>query len=103
MFFIKFVLLPGGFPESDEVVIFSFLVLPHLKNDGVQVLSHPTDHPVLLGPIGALVKVVWVRKDFLRLFESDASFRVLNRPLLRSSKRNRISITVIPRRAVAAR
>jgi len=44
------VLLLGGFAESDEVVIFAFLVLSHLKNDGVQVLSHPTDCPVLLGP-----------------------------------------------------
>jgi hypothetical protein len=58
VFFIKFVLLPGGFPESDEMVIFSFLVLPHLKNDGVQVLSHPTDRSVLFGPIRALVEVV---------------------------------------------
>jgi len=74
VFFIKFVLLPGGFPESDEVVIFSFLVLPYLKNDGVQVLSHPTDRPVLFGPIRALVKVIWLRKDFLRLSEPDASF-----------------------------
>jgi hypothetical protein len=76
VFFIKFVLLPGGFPESHEVVIFSFLVLPHLKNDGVQVLSYPTDRPVLLGPIRALVKAIWVRKDLLRLLEPDASFRV---------------------------
>ena len=73
-------LLLGGFPESDEVVIFSFLVLPHLKNDGVQVLSHPTDCPVLLGPIRALVEIVWVRKDLLPLFEPDASFRVCSEP-----------------------
>jgi len=29
--FIKFLLLLRGFPESHEVVILSFLVLPHLK------------------------------------------------------------------------
>jgi hypothetical protein len=74
--FIKFVLLPSRFPEGDEVVIFSFLVLSHFKNEGVQVLSHPTDRPVLLGPIRALIEVVRVRKDFLCLFEPDASFRV---------------------------
>jgi len=62
--FIKFELLLGGFPESDEMVIFSFVVLPHLKNDGVQVLSDPTDRPILLRPIRALVK---------HLFEPDAS------------------------------
>jgi hypothetical protein len=60
VFFIKFVLLLRGFAESDEVGIFSFLVLPHLKNDSVQALSHPTDRPVLLGPIRALVEIVWV-------------------------------------------
>src|SRR5208282_2266909 len=76
VFFIKLALLLGGFPESYEVVIFAFLVLPHLKNDGVQVLSHPTDRPVLLRPIGALVKVIWVRKDFLRFLEPDAPLRI---------------------------
>jgi len=60
VFFIKFVLLPGGFPESGEVVIFSILVLPHIKNDGEQVLSHPTDCPILLGTIRALVELVRV-------------------------------------------
>jgi hypothetical protein len=74
VFFIKFVLLLGGHPQSDEVVIFAFFVLSHFNNDGVQVLSHPTDCPVLLGPIRALVKVVRMRKDFLRLFEADALF-----------------------------
>ena len=53
--------------------MFSFLVFSHLENDGVQLLPHPADRPVLLGPIGALVEIVWVRKDLLRLFESDAS------------------------------
>src|SRR5271157_2184772 len=74
--FIKFLLLLGGFPESHEVVIVSFLVLPDLKNNGVQLLSHPADRPVLLGPIRALVKVVWVRENLLHLFEPDTSFRV---------------------------
>src|SRR3981189_3371064 len=39
--FIKLLLLFGGFPEGHEVVMFSFLVLPHLENDRVQLLSHP--------------------------------------------------------------
>jgi hypothetical protein len=42
VFFIKFVLLLRGFAESDEVGIFSFLALPHLKNDSVQALSTQT-------------------------------------------------------------
>src|SRR5258706_9231332 len=74
--FIKFLLLSRGFPQSDEAVIFSFLVLPHLKNNGVQLPSHPADRPVLLGTIRALVKVVRVRKNLLHLFESDTSFRI---------------------------
>ena len=76
VFFIKLLLLPGGFPKRHELVTFSFLVFPHLKNDGVQVLSHPADRPVLLGPTRALVEVVRVRKYFLYLFESDTFFRV---------------------------
>src|SRR5271157_5964504 len=39
--FIKSLLLLGGFPESHEVVILSFLILPHFKNNSVQLLSHP--------------------------------------------------------------
>jgi len=46
--FIKLLLLPSGLPEGHEVVIFAFLVLPHLENEGVQVLSYPADRPVLL-------------------------------------------------------
>jgi hypothetical protein len=76
VFFIKFVLLIGGFPEGSEMVIFSFLVLSYLENDGVLLLANPTDCPALLVPIRALVEVVRVRKDFLRLFEPDASLRV---------------------------
>jgi hypothetical protein len=68
--------LLGGLPESDEVVVLSFFVLSRFENDGVQLLPHPADRPVLFEPIRTLVKVVWVRKNFLRLFESDASFRV---------------------------
>jgi len=86
MLFIKFLLLFRGFPEGHEVVILSFLVLPRVKNNGVQLLSHPADRSVPLGAIRALVKVVWVRENLLHLFEPDTSFRVLSRPLLRSSK-----------------
>src|ERR1017187_5909975 len=76
VFSIKLLLLLCGLPESDEVVILSFFVFPHFENDGVQLLSHPADRPVLFGKIRALVEVVWVREDLLHLFESDAPFRV---------------------------
>src|SRR5664279_3484047 len=68
--FIKFLLLFRGFPESHEVVVFSGLVLSHLKNDSVQLLSHPADSPLLLEPIRALVKVVGMRENLLHLFET---------------------------------
>jgi hypothetical protein len=84
VFFIEFVLLFGGLPESGEVVIFSFLVLPHLKMTAYK-FSNPVDCPVLLGPFRALVEVVSVRKE------------------LRRSRCNRVSITVIPSRTRDAR
>ena len=74
MFSIELLLLLGGLPESDEVVVLSFFVFSHFENDGIQLLPHPADRPVLFGPIRALAKVVWVRKNFLRLFESECLF-----------------------------
>src|ERR1700677_4878062 len=76
VFFIKLLLLLGGLPESHKVVVFSLFVLSHFKNDGIQLFLHPTDCPILLGQMRALVKIVWVRENLLRLFESDTSFRV---------------------------
>jgi len=76
VFSIKLLLLLGGLPESHKVVVFSLFVLSHFKNDGIQLLPHPADCPVLLGQIRALVKIVRVRENLLRLFESGASFRV---------------------------
>ncbi len=55
--------------------MFSFFVFPHLKNDGVKLLTHPPDCPVLLGPIQSLVEVM-VYKDLLHLLESDASLGI---------------------------
>src|SRR5580704_17145261 len=76
VFSIKLLLLFGGLPKSDEVVVLTFFVLPHFENDGVQLLSHPTNRSVLFGQIRALVNVIWVRENLLHLFESDASLRV---------------------------
>src|SRR5271157_1115767 len=47
MLLIKFLLLPGCFPESYKVVDFSSLVLPHLKNDGIEPLPNPANGAVL--------------------------------------------------------
>src|ERR1700722_3257882 len=78
---IKSLLLSGGFPQSHEAVVLSFVVLSHLKNDGVQPLAHPPDGPILLRPIRAAIEVVGVRKNLFYLFESDASLRVRPQPL----------------------
>jgi hypothetical protein len=74
--FIEFLFLPGGFPESNEVVILTHFVLPHLEDHSVQPLSHPADRSVLLGTIQSLVEIVRMRENLLYLFEPDASFRV---------------------------
>jgi hypothetical protein len=57
VFSIELLLLPAGLPESDEVVVLSFFVLSHFENDGIQLLLHPADRPVLFGQLRALVKV----------------------------------------------
>jgi hypothetical protein len=58
------------------MVVLSLFVLTPFENDGVQLLPHPADCPVLFGQIRALVKIVRVRENLLHFFESDASFRV---------------------------
>jgi hypothetical protein len=72
VFCIKLLLLLGSPPERDEVVVLFFFVLPHFENDGVQLLPHPADCPVLFRQIRTLVKVVRVRENFPHLFESHA-------------------------------
>ena len=39
------------------MVVFTFPVLPDLKNNGVEPLSHPADRPVLCREIRALAKL----------------------------------------------
>ena len=76
VFCIELLLLFGGLPESHELVILSLFVLARFENDRVQLLSHPTDCTVLFGQVRALVKLVGVRENLLRFFESDASLRI---------------------------
>src|SRR5271163_2281321 len=65
MLLIKFLLLPGCFPESYEVVVLSRLVLPHLKNDGVEPLSDPADGAVLLRQVRPLIEVIRPEENLL--------------------------------------
>jgi len=55
VFFIKFLFLSG--------------VFTHLQDEGIQLVSDPSDRPILFTPIRTLVKVIRVREDFLRLLE----------------------------------
>src|ERR1035437_5348191 len=43
VFCIKLLLLLGGLPESHEVVVLSFFILPHFEYHGVQLLPPPAD------------------------------------------------------------
>jgi len=76
MFLIKLLLLPGCFPQSYEVVVFSRLILTHLKNDGVEPLPDPADGTVLFRQVRPLIEVIRTKKDLLYLFEADSPSRV---------------------------
>src|ERR1700687_2829193 len=56
--FIKRLLLFRCFPQSHEVVILSFLVFPHFKDERVQFCSYLADGSVLHRQVRALIKVV---------------------------------------------
>jgi phage-related holin len=74
--FIKLLLLFCGFPESHKVVVLSLLVVAHLEDDGVQTVSNPADGSILFGAVRALVEIVRMGKESLRLLESDSSLRI---------------------------
>jgi hypothetical protein len=71
MLLIKFLLLPGCFPESYKVVEFSSLALPHLKNDGIEPLPNPANGTVLFRQVRPLIEVIRPEKNLLRLFETN--------------------------------
>jgi hypothetical protein len=60
------------------VVILAFCILTHLQDDGEEFVSDSADGTVLFWEVGALVEIIWVRKDLLRFFKTDAAPRVLS-------------------------
>src|SRR5208283_2541347 len=80
MLLIKLSLLPGCFPESYEVVEFSSLVLPHLKNDSVEPLPDPAEGAVLLRHVRPLIEVIRAEEHLLYLLEADSPSRVRSQP-----------------------
>src|SRR5438046_2502358 len=74
-------------------------ILPDLENHEVKSAAYPADRAVLLWRIGALIEVIGMREDFLRVFESDATLRVCPKPLTFlcvKLKSHVTGITVIP-------
>jgi hypothetical protein len=63
------------------VVKLAFLILPHLKDERVQALSHPANRTVLLRQIRALIEVVGPVKYPLRLFKADPTAGILPQSL----------------------
>jgi hypothetical protein len=57
------------------MVIFAFPVFPHLEDNAVEAFFHPADGSVLFRNIRALVELIRVRKDFLRLLKADSRIR----------------------------
>ncbi len=80
------------------MVVFAFPILPDLKDDGVEPLSHPADRPVLCREIGALVKVIGVHENTLCLLKADSTLwvRPQSPALARIKVESHLDITVIP-------
>jgi hypothetical protein len=73
---MKLLLLRSRFPECHEVIVLSVVIFSHLKNEREKVLSCSANGSVLLWHIRALVKVVGMLKDLLRLLKADPAFGV---------------------------
>ena len=52
---------------------FTLFVLPDLKNDRIQEVTHATDGHILLRNIRPLIEPIRSREQLLRLFETDAA------------------------------
>jgi hypothetical protein len=76
MLLIKLLLLGCRFPKCHEMIVFAVFVFPYFKNESVQLLSHPANRPILLWHVGALVKVIRLLKDLLRLLKADPAFGI---------------------------
>jgi hypothetical protein len=58
------------------MMVFAVFVLPYFKDESVQLLSHPANRPILLWHVGALVKVVGMLKELLRLLKANPAFGI---------------------------
>jgi hypothetical protein len=58
VFFIEFPFFLGGFPERNQVKVFSSAIRSFLIDHGIKPIAHPANGPPLLRQIRTLVKVV---------------------------------------------
>src|SRR5262245_60351513 len=74
--FIQGSFLLRGFPKCDEVIVFSFFIFPHFKNNGIELSANPAYSPILFRVVASLIEVVRMRPDLLHLFESYTAPRI---------------------------
>jgi hypothetical protein len=98
VFFIKFSLFRGGFPESHQMMELAFGIFPDLKNHGIEAIAYPADGTILMGEIHALVQVVRMKEDLLRLLKTDTPLGIPPKAfaLPRIEVESHLGITVIP-------
>jgi hypothetical protein len=58
------------------MVELSFHIFPNLKNDRVQVATHPTDGAMLSGKVRTLLGVIGMIENLLYFLEPDSALRV---------------------------
>jgi hypothetical protein len=63
------------------VEVFALLILTNLKDHRVQAFSYPSDRPVLIREIGALVEVIGVRENLLHFLKADPALGICPQPL----------------------
>jgi hypothetical protein len=80
------------------MVELSFCVFPNLEDHRVEVIANPSDGAVLKREIRALVRIVRMKKNFLRFVEADSAPwippKTLALPLIEVESHD--GITVIP-------
>jgi hypothetical protein len=73
VFFIKYLFLPGGFPQGHQVVELSFRVFPNFEDHRIEAIANPSDSAVLNREIRALVGVVRMKENSLCFLEADSA------------------------------
>jgi hypothetical protein len=90
VFFMKFSLLFGCFPECDQVVVLAVSIFSDLEDYRIQFALHQSNGPDVPEHLNGS-RDIRMRPDFLDIFESNAASRILPYPsLFLESNSNRI-------------